>query len=291
MAARSALGQRERLRQWRADAQCRLKRRHRHSTGSRRPASDRAGRGFSHFFGLNDLVSRPTPLFFEKPASSGSDLHGLERRRFRLSYQVKDSFGRFDRHAHHQHRRRARGADVERMERSARRSQREQAQASANTVRSRSIPTPARLSLHRQAPANSKSSSSPTAPQRGGIPACRSPRCTASPSRRPLAVPLEVDVDPQIAAETQRRLAVGRPNLTAAIGTRSHRSRRQSRRRRARRGARRCARFSERSRRRSRRNRHARGYAARLGGEAGRLVQRCRSAPLKAPPPSPPHAA
>ena len=27
--------------------------------------SDRAGRGFSHFFGLNDLVSRPTPMFFE----------------------------------------------------------------------------------------------------------------------------------------------------------------------------------------------------------------------------------
>src|SRR5262249_26486749 len=27
--------------------------------------SDRAGRGFSHFFGLNDLISSPTPMFFE----------------------------------------------------------------------------------------------------------------------------------------------------------------------------------------------------------------------------------
>ena len=31
--------------------------------------SDRAGRGFSHFFGLNDLVTRPTPVFFQTGVS------------------------------------------------------------------------------------------------------------------------------------------------------------------------------------------------------------------------------
>ncbi|MGQ0534246.1 MAG: flagellar hook-associated protein FlgK [Caulobacteraceae bacterium] len=55
--------------------------------------SDRAGRGFSHFFGLNDLVSRPTPLFFESGAS-GSDAHGLNSGGA-ITYQVRDSVGRF----------------------------------------------------------------------------------------------------------------------------------------------------------------------------------------------------
>ncbi len=54
--------------------------------------SDRAGRGFSHFFGLNDLVSRPTPLFFESGAQ-GSDLHGLAAGGA-ITYQVRDSMGR-----------------------------------------------------------------------------------------------------------------------------------------------------------------------------------------------------
>jgi flagellar hook-associated protein 1 FlgK len=54
--------------------------------------SDRAGRGFSHFFGLNDLVSRPTPLFFENGVQGG-DLHGLNAGGA-ISYQIKDSFGR-----------------------------------------------------------------------------------------------------------------------------------------------------------------------------------------------------
>jgi flagellar hook-associated protein 1 FlgK len=53
----------------------------------------RAGRGFSHFFGLNDLVSRPTPLFFETGISA-SDLHGLDAGGA-ISYQVRDSQGRF----------------------------------------------------------------------------------------------------------------------------------------------------------------------------------------------------
>lgn len=55
--------------------------------------SDRAGRGFPHFFGLNDLVSRPTPLFFETGAS-GTDLNGLNVGGA-LSYEVRDSAGRF----------------------------------------------------------------------------------------------------------------------------------------------------------------------------------------------------
>ena len=55
-------------------------------------ASDRAGRGFSHFFGLNDLVSRPTPLFFENGVQ-GTDLHGLGAGGT-LAYQVRDSAGR-----------------------------------------------------------------------------------------------------------------------------------------------------------------------------------------------------
>ncbi len=54
--------------------------------------SDRAGRGFSHFFGLNDLVSRPTPLFFENGVN-GVDLHGFAAGGA-LSYQVSDSSGR-----------------------------------------------------------------------------------------------------------------------------------------------------------------------------------------------------
>ena len=53
----------------------------------------RAGRGFSHFFGLNDLVSRPTPLFFENGVS-GSDLHGFADDGA-ISYEVRDTQGRF----------------------------------------------------------------------------------------------------------------------------------------------------------------------------------------------------
>lgn len=54
--------------------------------------SDRAGRGFSHFFGLNDLVSRPTPMFFESGVD-GADLHGFAAGG-QITYQVRDSAGR-----------------------------------------------------------------------------------------------------------------------------------------------------------------------------------------------------
>lgn len=54
--------------------------------------SDRAGRGFSHFFGLNDLVSRPTPLFFESGVQ-GSDPHGFAAGGT-VSYQIRDAAGR-----------------------------------------------------------------------------------------------------------------------------------------------------------------------------------------------------
>lgn len=54
--------------------------------------SDRAGRGFSHFFGLNDLIARPTPMFFETGAV-GTDAHGLNAGGS-ITYQVRDSAGR-----------------------------------------------------------------------------------------------------------------------------------------------------------------------------------------------------
>jgi flagellar hook-associated protein 1 FlgK len=54
--------------------------------------SDRAGRGFSHFFGLNDLVSSPTPMFFENGVK-GSDLLGLNAGGA-ISYAVRDTSGR-----------------------------------------------------------------------------------------------------------------------------------------------------------------------------------------------------
>ncbi len=55
--------------------------------------SARAGRGFSHFFGLNDLVSRATPMFFESGVD-GADLHGFSAGG-ELTYRVRDSAGRF----------------------------------------------------------------------------------------------------------------------------------------------------------------------------------------------------
>lgn len=54
-------------------------------------AADRAGRGFSHFFGLNDLVSRPAPMFFET-GLAGSDLHGFASGQ--IDFEISDSAGR-----------------------------------------------------------------------------------------------------------------------------------------------------------------------------------------------------
>ncbi len=54
--------------------------------------ADRAGRGFSHFFGLNDLVSRPTPLFFQSGVQ-GTDPHGFNAGGA-ITYQVRDSADR-----------------------------------------------------------------------------------------------------------------------------------------------------------------------------------------------------
>ena len=54
--------------------------------------ADRAGRGFSHFFGLNDLTSRATPMFFEH-GISGGDAHGFNSGG-EISYQVRDPLGR-----------------------------------------------------------------------------------------------------------------------------------------------------------------------------------------------------
>ncbi len=54
--------------------------------------SDRGGRGFSHFFGLNDIVSRSTPMFFET-GLQGSDTHGLNTGGG-VTYEVRDNLGR-----------------------------------------------------------------------------------------------------------------------------------------------------------------------------------------------------
>ncbi len=54
--------------------------------------SDRAGRGFSHFFGLNDLVSTPTPMFFEN-GIKGSDPLGFTAGGA-IDYEVRDTAGR-----------------------------------------------------------------------------------------------------------------------------------------------------------------------------------------------------
>ncbi len=54
--------------------------------------SSRGGRGFSQFFGLNDLVTRPTPYFFDTGFKT-TDAHGLTAGGA-LSFRVLDSSGR-----------------------------------------------------------------------------------------------------------------------------------------------------------------------------------------------------
>ncbi|MES1158428.1 MAG: flagellar hook-associated protein FlgK [Terricaulis silvestris] len=55
--------------------------------------SSRAGRGFSAFFGLNDLVSRDTPMFFENGLKS-TDTLGLNAGG-EMDFQITDSLGRY----------------------------------------------------------------------------------------------------------------------------------------------------------------------------------------------------
>jgi flagellar hook-associated protein 1 FlgK len=54
--------------------------------------SDRGGRGFAHFFGVNDLIESDTPLFFEAGVS-GTDAHGVVAGG-ELVLRVKDASGR-----------------------------------------------------------------------------------------------------------------------------------------------------------------------------------------------------
>lgn len=54
-------------------------------------ASARGGRGFAHFFGLNDLVRSPQPTFYEAGVS-GADAHGVSSGA--LSFQIRDANGR-----------------------------------------------------------------------------------------------------------------------------------------------------------------------------------------------------
>lgn len=55
------------------------------------PESSRQGRGFAHFFGLNDLVRRPTPAFFEAGVQL-SEAHGLAPGGA-ISFRVTDASG------------------------------------------------------------------------------------------------------------------------------------------------------------------------------------------------------
>jgi len=55
--------------------------------------SSRAGRGFSQFFGLNDLVSSDTPMFFQTGLQS-TDKLGLNAGG-EMDFQITDSLGRF----------------------------------------------------------------------------------------------------------------------------------------------------------------------------------------------------
>ncbi|MGE3143187.1 MAG: flagellar basal body rod C-terminal domain-containing protein, partial [Hyphomonadaceae bacterium] len=55
--------------------------------------SDRAGRGFSHFFGLNDVIARPAPYFFEAGVSS-TDLLSMASGQ-QITFQVTDANGRY----------------------------------------------------------------------------------------------------------------------------------------------------------------------------------------------------
>lgn len=55
--------------------------------------ADRAGRGFSHFFGLNDIVARPNPMFFET-GIEGGDAHGFQSGGA-VTYEIMDSAGRY----------------------------------------------------------------------------------------------------------------------------------------------------------------------------------------------------
>jgi flagellar hook-associated protein 1 FlgK len=52
--------------------------------------SARQGRSFAHFFGLNDLVRAPAPLFYETGLSAG-DAHGLTGN---LTFEITDANGR-----------------------------------------------------------------------------------------------------------------------------------------------------------------------------------------------------
>ena len=54
--------------------------------------ANRAGRGFSHFFGLNDLVARPTPFFFENGIQAADPL-GMDADG-EMQFEGRDAAGR-----------------------------------------------------------------------------------------------------------------------------------------------------------------------------------------------------
>jgi len=174
--------------------------------------SARAGRGFSHFFGLNDLVSRPTPLFFES-GLDGTDLHGFNAGG-EISYEIRDAAGRSitTRTINISGALTAPGADMDDL-------------LAALNAPGTGVGEFGAFSLDAATgrvtfaanPAFQVTLASDTT-QRGTTGVSFTAMNGLSESAT-AARALEVDVNTQIASDPSR-LAVGRPNLTAAIGAR-----------------------------------------------------------------------
>ncbi|MBC7768381.1 MAG: flagellar hook-associated protein FlgK [Phycisphaerales bacterium] len=235
--------------------------------------ADRAGRGFSHFFGLNDLVARPTPMFFET-GLSGADAHGLNAGG-ELVYRVSDSSGRFvaERTISITGALAAPGADWDDV-------------LSALNAAGTGVGGYGQFAID---PATGRINFAPTAPFQVDLIADSTIRGGTGVSFTVLnglsdaataGRALEVNVEPLIAADPSR-LAVGRPDLSAAIGQRVIEAGDN-------RGA--SALVAARD---SQRNFSVAGllgaqsttlaiYASRLGGEAGRLANDAQRAALGA---------
>ncbi|HYD87757.1 MAG TPA: flagellar hook-associated protein FlgK [Vitreimonas sp.] len=235
--------------------------------------ADRGGRGFSHFFGLNDMVARPTPMFFESGLDA-ADAHGLNAGG-EISYRVRDSSGRFvaERTISIAGALAAPGADwgdVVTALNTAGTGIGEYGQFAldADTGRITFTPTPP-FQVDLIADSTSRGGTGVSFTALNGL-------STAATAGRAL----EVDIEPLIAADPSR-LAVGRPDLTAALGERVIEAGDN-------RGA--SALVAARDSVRSFDSAGLLGaqsttlaiYASRLGGEAGRLAQDAERAALGA---------
>jgi len=174
--------------------------------------ADRAGRGFSHFFGLNDIVARPAPMFFET-GLRGADAHGLVSGG-EITYQVRDSSGRFvaQRTISISGALAAPGADWDDMLAALNApgtgvGEYGQFALDADTGRINFTPTPP-FQADLIADSTIRGATGVSFTALNGL-------STAATAGRAL----EVNVEPLIAADPSR-LAVGRPDLSAALGAR-----------------------------------------------------------------------